>query len=295
MGLAISIAPLQLRAGSDVEQHLRDQYKGKTVVLRGFLHGEHLHYDLDGMPTGSAHPGGWTVDGFVRVTSLDVDGQRLTMRAERVSVGNTGQTFHFQQYFDKNKRKPEKGHKLSIEVDLNADGITAAQAEAALSKIFLTARDRLPALVPDYWKPCVRAASSGIGEKPYDACRFPPEFAAIPGIRSSAAEESTSETQASERPIARMGKGVTPPKVVFSPDPEFSELARSAKYQGVVVLLIVVDRQGKVRNIRIANPLGFGLDEKAVEAVAGWRFTPAKKDGEPVDAELAVEVEFHLY
>jgi len=73
LGFAISFAPLHLQAGSDLEQHLRDQCNGKTLVLRGFLHGDHLHYDLEGMPTGSAHPGDWTVDGFVRVTSLEAD------------------------------------------------------------------------------------------------------------------------------------------------------------------------------------------------------------------------------
>jgi TonB family protein len=41
--------------------------------------------------------------------------------------------------------------------------------------------------------------------------------------------------------------------------------------------------------------LGAGLDRKAVEAVSSWRFDPAKKDGEPVEVEIAIEVDFHLY
>jgi TonB family protein len=57
----------------------------------------------------------------------------------------------------------------------------------------------------------------------------------------------------------------------------------------------VVNREGSPTNIRIAQPLGYGLDAKAVEAVEGWKFTPAEKDGVPVDVEIAVEVDFHLY
>ncbi len=299
--LAIAIAPLRLQAADELEQHLRDQYGGKTLVLRNFYHRDRLGYNSAGsLASGSALSGDWTVDGFVRVKSLDFHGHRLTIQAERLSLGNTGQSFQFQQYFEKGKKKnkknkDEEGHKLRIEVEFDAGPVTAEKTDAALSRIFLIAQDRFEDFVPAYWKPCIRAASRGKGEKPYDACRFPPEFATIPGVLSSAEEEAASETQASEGPIARIGKGVTPPKPVFSPDPEFSEPARSAKYQGAVVLLIAVDKQGKVRNIRIANPLGFGLDEKAVETVARWRFNPAKKDGEPVDAELAVEVDFHLY
>jgi protein TonB len=80
----------------------------------------------------------------------------------------------------------------------------------------------------------------------------------------------------------------------MAPTPEFSEEARSAKYQGVVLLSLVVDKNGQTRNVRIVRPLGMGLDQKAVEAVTTWRFTPAEKDGEPVAVEMAAEVNFHL-
>ena len=127
------------------------------------------------------------------------------------------------------------------------------------------------------------------------ACRFPPELATIPGIRSSAEEESTSETQASEGPIARIGKGITPPKVVFSSDPEFSELARRAKYQGTVLLWVVIGPEGRPRDIRVQRSLGMGLDEKAIEAVRQWKFEPSMKDGHPVAVQVNVEVSFRLY
>ena len=93
----------------------------------------------------------------------------------------------------------------------------------------------------------------------------------------------------------RVGGGVSAPKPLFTPDPEYSEEARKAKYQGVVVLWLVIGPDGRPREIRVARPLGMGLDEKAVEAVRTWRFEPARKDGQPVAVVMNVEVSFRLY
>jgi len=93
----------------------------------------------------------------------------------------------------------------------------------------------------------------------------------------------------------RVGKGVTAPRVIYQTDPEFSEEARKAKYQGNCVLGLVVDANGRPTNIRVLNALGMGLDEKAIESVKNWKFEPGKKDGHGVAVEIAVEVDFHLF
>jgi len=93
----------------------------------------------------------------------------------------------------------------------------------------------------------------------------------------------------------RVGNGVSAPRALDTPDPEYSEEARKAKYQGVVVLWLVVGPDGRPRDIRVSRPLGMGLDQKAVEAVQRWRFEPAMKDGRPVAVQINVEVNFRLY
>jgi protein TonB len=93
----------------------------------------------------------------------------------------------------------------------------------------------------------------------------------------------------------RMGKGMTPPRVIYQTDPEFSEEARKAKYQGNCVLGLVVDANGRPINIRVLSALGMGLDEKAIESVKNWKFEPGKRNGQNVAVEIAVEVDFHLY
>ena len=93
----------------------------------------------------------------------------------------------------------------------------------------------------------------------------------------------------------KVGGGVSAPRLIYGPDPEFSEEARKAKYQGTVVLWAVIGVDGRVRDIRINRSLGMGLDEKAVEAVRNWRFEPGRKDGVPVAVQVGVEVNFRLY
>jgi TonB family protein len=95
--------------------------------------------------------------------------------------------------------------------------------------------------------------------------------------------------------VFRVGGGVSAPRVVYQPDPEYSEEARKAKYQGTCVLWLVVGPDGRPRDIRVARSLGLGLDEKAIEAVKTWKFEPAMKDGKPVAVQINVEVSFRLY
>jgi TonB family protein len=95
--------------------------------------------------------------------------------------------------------------------------------------------------------------------------------------------------------IFHVGGGVSPPRAIYAPEPEFSEEARKAKYQGVCTLGLVVGVDGRPTNIRVLSSLGMGLDEKAIEAVRNWKFEPAMKDGHPVPVEIALEVDFHLY
>jgi len=95
--------------------------------------------------------------------------------------------------------------------------------------------------------------------------------------------------------IYHVGDGVSRPRAIYTPEPEFSEEARKAKYQGVVVLTIIVGTDGRVYSPRILRSLGMGLDEKAIEGVKTWKFDAARKDGHPVAVEMNVEVAFNLY
>jgi len=94
--------------------------------------------------------------------------------------------------------------------------------------------------------------------------------------------------------VYKVGGGVTAPTVLFKTDPEYSEEARKAKYQGVVLLSIEVSADGLAKNIHVIQSLGLGLDEKAVEAVKKWKFRPGTRNGQPVTVLATVEVRFRL-
>jgi TonB family protein len=92
-----------------------------------------------------------------------------------------------------------------------------------------------------------------------------------------------------------VGGGITAPIPIYKPEPPYSEEARKAKYQGTVVLLIIVDTQGSVSDARVVKPLGLGLDEKALETVRTWKFKPGMRNGIPVPVRVMVEVTFRLF
>jgi TonB family protein len=95
--------------------------------------------------------------------------------------------------------------------------------------------------------------------------------------------------------VFSVGGLVSEPIPIYSPEPAYSEEARKAKFQGIVMLWVIVDAQGNVRNVQISKHLGMGLDEEAVKTVSTWRFKPALRQGVAVPVRAQVEVSFRLF
>ena len=91
-----------------------------------------------------------------------------------------------------------------------------------------------------------------------------------------------------------VGGSLVAPSVLYKVEPEFSDEARKAKYQGTVLLTIEVGEDGKPHKLQVLRGLGLGLDEKAIEAVSRWKFKPALRNGHPVRAAATIEVNFRL-
>ena len=89
--------------------------------------------------------------------------------------------------------------------------------------------------------------------------------------------------------------GVKPPRVIHQVDPSYDEASRKAKLNGHVVLTFIVTPDGKPRDIRVVKSLSPGLDQKSIEAVSKWKFTPATKDGKPIAIEIQAETTFKIY
>ncbi len=92
------------------------------------------------------------------------------------------------------------------------------------------------------------------------------------------------------------GPGVTAPVLLYRSLPSYTEEARKARIEGVVVVECIVRKNGSVDTIKVIRSLGYGLDESAVKTIATkWRFRPGTRNGEPVDVRAHVEVFFRLF
>ncbi len=92
------------------------------------------------------------------------------------------------------------------------------------------------------------------------------------------------------------GSGVKTPEVLFKPPPAYTEEARKARAEGIVLIQAIIRKDGTVDSFKIIRGLGYGLDESAIHTIANkWRFKPATYKGEPVDFQANIEVSFRLY
>jgi TonB family protein len=294
----LSFAALTLSPESqtpDPRPQLRDEYQGKTFLVRGFYSGDSLLYDAKGILVGRGDAGDWTADGFVTVDDVYASGPRIVVESRRLLVVYTDHMFRFRAAERPDAGKDSRPVRLKMTVDFGNAIPSDEQAEAALSRIFLTAQDDFSDMVPDFWKPCVSGGLAG-----QEKCRFSNEVLTIPGVAPAGKSTATtavsndSPRMAAEK-VFPIGGGISPPKWLSHTNPEFSEAARRVKFQGTATLSLVVNKDGIPKNIYIVEPLGSGLDAKAVQAVKGWEFLPAEKDGQPVAAQIMVEVDFHLY
>jgi len=96
-------------------------------------------------------------------------------------------------------------------------------------------------------------------------------------------------------PAYKVGGSVSAPHLIVGVPPEFTEEAKRANLQGTVVLSLIVDTDGRAKEITVVRSLGGGLDEQAMKAARKWKFTPGMKEGQPVPVKLNVEMNFHLY
>jgi TonB family protein len=114
-------------------------------------------------------------------------------------------------------------------------------------------------------------------------------------LQDTAGAEKTAD-ESSTASVAKAGtKGIGFPSCAYCPRAEYSDDAVRHKISDNVVLLVLVGADGTAKDITVAKCAGYGLDEKAVEAVKNWKFKPATDaDGKPVAARVPIEVDFHL-
>ncbi len=93
-----------------------------------------------------------------------------------------------------------------------------------------------------------------------------------------------------------VGGGVKAPIAIYQPLPAYTEEARKARAEGIVLIQAIIRKDGSVDSFKVLRGLGYGLDESAINTIATkWRFKPGTLNGTPVDVQANIEVSFRLY
>jgi len=274
---------------NEIERHLRDEYKGKVLLLRSFPEGDRLAYDSNGALVTAAREGDWTSFAIVQIREVKIDRNQVKVDAARVHANPTDDGFQL-----------ISAGRVRMVADLGLEQPTVEKAEALLSKIFLNAHDDFSETVQDYWKPCVFAALSGSAPREYRGCRFSSDFLGIRGVAAHPDDRLDPKSlpptiaKSLSYEVFRPGKGITPPKKISGDEPEFTDEARRARFSGGAVLGVVVGPTGGVEKMWVISPASYGLTLASLEAIAKWRFQPATKDGQAVAVQVEVETSFKI-
>ncbi|HMF00984.1 MAG TPA: M56 family metallopeptidase [Terriglobia bacterium] len=127
------------------------------------------------------------------------------------------------------------------------------------------------------------------------AVPLPPVFvSAVKFTPPAATPESTAQRTRIGNGNAIPNSALIPPQVLEPSKPDYTQEGVEANIEGTVTLEGHVDIKGEVSRLRVIKGLGYGLDQKAIDAVLGWKFRPALRNGAPVEAITQIEVDFRI-
>ncbi|PWU05879.1 MAG: hypothetical protein C5B51_13410 [Terriglobia bacterium] len=112
--------------------------------------------------------------------------------------------------------------------------------------------------------------------------------------RKAQAASAVTVRESIHTPAFRAGDGVTAPVVLSKVQPQYSDEAKLAKYQGTVAVAVEIGTDGSPQSMKVIRGLGLGLEEQAMKAIGQWKFQPGTKGGQPVPVIATIEVNFRL-
>jgi len=284
----VAVVPALSQTPVEVEKGLKQRYEGKAILLRHFYRENQLHYTPDGELIGLGQAGPWTLS-RIEIKRIKLTPSALVLEGNRVA-----------DYYDHETKafvKMRTAKSVRIDVQVGTNGVGAL--DEAMKKVFLETSEELLTDLPSYWVAFLKGEGHGpstrfpIANQPLAQRDF--SQSPLPASPSNSGPPTPSNGSGLPPGVFKVGGKISAPRVTYSPDPSYEPLAQEAKFQGTTVLWVVVDEQGRAAEIRLSEPLGFGLDERAVDAVKTWRFQPAKRDGIPVAVQINIEVNFRLY
>ena len=280
----ISCVPIRAAAEerTPLEQKLFDAYNGKTFMLRGNYCGPLVKFDEQGRMSGDSQEGDWTICRDIVIQDVRLSPDHLRISGRRVNWYFDRLNKQFRDGIElADKHNEKKYNKLLGELNVTLEVALPPQADQARieslwSSVFWPAGVDPRETTSKVWR-CFLMSAEPEQEDCLDikhaADGLPPKLMSV----------------------EKVGGKVKGPKPRHTPDPDYSVEAKRVRFQGVTVLTVVLDAEGNIARVLIARPLGMGLDAKAAEAIRGWKFDPAKRDGVPVPVLINIEMAFNLY
>lgn len=270
--LLVSLCCTGITSDDQVGQQLNEMYVKKALLLRHSVHQNSQQYDTAGTLLNGAPEESWTLYSPVEITRVDLTRDRIEIRGNRLIY------FYDQKRNTLVAHREEHPEKVKIEIMLDAPLVSVEQANATISKVFASDEKELIPSLPDYWQRYFQRAQNPSTTTPKLIARQP---------------VTVKEQDAS---FGRIGiDGTKAPQPVSTPEPEYPVFAKRQRIQGVCVMSAIIDKEGRVHDAYIVRPLGAGLDEQALAVVQRWKFKPATRDGQPVNVQMGLEINFHLY
>ena len=231
---------------------------GRALILRGFWAANELEYDAQGVPKKPGKTVDWTLAGM----NLDKVVRRpdgdLELDGERVAIRYNPDQHSFERH------TLNQTHLRVVFPARDPTGVNRTMAA-----IFSTGID--PALersMPPYWSHYF----------------LPQQYWPSDGL----------ETVTIIPAGGKLPEGAVQPVAEKKPEPDYTTEARADRVKGTVSLRVTVDEQGVSRRVTIRQPLGYGLDKNAAEAVEHWQFRPGLVEGKPAAMEVTVNQQFDL-
>jgi TonB family protein len=248
----------------DIQKRLDKEIKDRPLMLRNFYPGSDLRFDSDGRLLSGQAPGIWTIHGYFQPKKIEIAGKRITLKGKRLYWG----------YNDKADKETlhVSPDGTTIRVARTPEHDSYAKIKELLFKVFLTSKEPLEDYVPAWWQNLVR-----------NKFKFKP--IAKPGFNPSNA------VSGNHSPSDK----VTPPQLLHNQKPPYTEEARMSRLFGRVILHGILSKEGKMKVQEIVRAVGGGLDESAIKTCETWEFTPASRNGEPMEVAITVDVVFDAF
>lgn len=268
-GAAMALSVAAAAQPAPLGARLATQFQGKVLTLRAPAapHGRKVRFSSQGELL-DGYPSTWTVDGLISV-------QELALKRHALEIHGLQVTVVFPRHNDRTQFLPDPKRKVTLTLDLPPNVEEAAVMQTFFA-VFLRDEEPLAPLLPPFWRPLLERRDPG-------------------AFRAAAGEMAPGIKTKSGAPVWKAGRDVRPPRRFYAPNPAYSNFALSRRIQGVVRLYCVVNERGAPEQIHITRPLGYGLDEMAVEAVSTWKFQPGTRQGKPVPVATTIDVGFSMY